>query len=472
MTNLQRFGLRLAVVPVALVFAVAAAQAYRAPSAVDGYQEALAIIAGAGLAAAALFVRPAWPFTAAIVLAAFNGHWDLLGAPFALDRLALVLAATSVLAREIAHRDGRLRTLPVHWLMALVALYVFISAQFFGDLDADARVGLLDRIGVIPFLAFFLAPFVFRTERDRRVLLGGLVGLGAYLGLTALIEYTGPRDIIFPSYINDPNQGIHIDRSRGPFLEAGLNGTVLYACAVAAAVAIAVWRDKRWRIFAALVLGLCALGVLLTVTRAIWLAAVIASPLALLAVPALRRYLIPAVAAGAVLVVAALAVVPGLERRSEERRDDDRPLWDRRNSNRAAVDMLRDKPVLGFGWGRFEEDSTLYYRQSPDYPLTHVRDLHNTYLSNAVELGVVGAALWLLALLAGIGGAVLRRGPPELRPWKAGLIAVALSQAVISATTPFDFVLPALLLWTWAGVAWGWRPGPGDGDQPGEPGRA
>jgi hypothetical protein len=60
----------------------------------------------------------------------------------------------------------------------------------------------------------------------------------------------------------------------------------------------------------------------------------------------------------------------------------------------------------------------------------------------------------------------MRRGPPELRPWKVGLLAVAISQAVISATTPFDFVLPALLLWMWAGVAWGPRPGIGDEMRP------
>jgi O-antigen ligase len=409
------------------------------------------------------------------VLTAFNSHWEQeIGVPVALDRMALALGAVSLLAREVAHRDGRLRTLPVHWLMFAASLYVLVSMLLADPLDdTNARVGLLDRIGVIPFVLFFLVPFAFRTEEDRRILLGGLVALGGYLGLIALLEATGPRDLIVPNYINDPSLGIHYDRSRGPFLEAGANGISMYACAVAAAVAFAVWRDRRWRVVAGVVTLLCLLGTILTLTRAVWLAALVASPIALLAARELRRYVVPAVVGGLILVTGALAVVPNLSYRAEKRNNDDGPLWDRRNSNRAALNMVRDKPVFGFGWGQFRDESALYYRQSPDYPLTYVKDLHNAFLSNAVELGIVGAALWFVAVLAGIGGAILRRGPPELRPWKIGLIALAVSQAVSASTTPFDFVLPTLLLWMWAGVAWG--PRPGAGDEPGgspEPARA
>jgi O-antigen ligase len=153
-------------------------------------------------------------------------------------------------------------------------------------------------------------------------------------------------------------------------------------------------------------------------------------------------------------------VIPGLRAEFNERRTDDHPVWDRRNSNAAALRMIDARPLLGFGWGRFPEESRPYYRQSRDYPLTSVKDLHNLYLSNAVELGLVGASLWIAALLSAIGGAVFRRGPPELRPWKAGLIAVAGALFIGWALNPGTYLFPTLLMWTWAGVAWGGR---GDG---------
>jgi putative inorganic carbon (hco3(-)) transporter len=132
-------------------------------------------------------------------------------------------------------------------------------------------------------------------------------------------------------------------------------------------------------------------------------------------------------------------------------------LWDRKNSNAAALRMIDAKPLFGFGWGRFASDSPDYYRQAFDYPLTGVRNVHNVYLANAVELGLLGGGLWLLACLVAIGGAIMRRGPPPLRDWRIGLIAVAVSYAVVGMTTPLGYPFSALLMWTWAGLVWGER---------------
>jgi O-antigen ligase len=183
--------------------------------------------------------------------------------------------------------------------------------------------------------------------------------------------------------------------------------------------------------------------------------------LALAAGRSTRRYLLPVGALLAVLVVAALALVPNLREAAEERKNDQRPLFDRQNSNAAALRMVSDKPLWGHGWDRFEEESKPYYRQSHDYPLTIVKDLHNLYLSHAVELGLIGALLWAAAVAYAIGGAILRRGPPELMAWKVGLVAVAAGLLVSWAAAPSGFLMPTLLMWTWAGLAWAGRDEPG-----------
>ncbi len=74
---------------------------------------------------------------------------------------------------------------------------------------------------------------IYSTPGRRRWLLGALVVLGAYLGLTVLFEMAGPHALVWPKYILNPNYGIHGGRGRGPFADAVANGFGLYVCALA-----------------------------------------------------------------------------------------------------------------------------------------------------------------------------------------------------------------------------------------------
>jgi O-antigen ligase len=458
-TGGARLGLRLAAIPVAALMAYAVAQAVAAPSAADGLERGLWVIVVGGLAATAFALPPAWSISVAMVLSMFQGHWDLLGSPIPIDRYAMLLAIGSVLVREWRHRDGRLQTRPIDWLLVVTALYALCSAQIVGTLTLDdPQFELLDRFGLMPFALFFVAPLAFRTEADRRVLMGTLVAIGTYLGITAILETLDAKSLIVPSYINDPSQGIHVNRARGPFLEAGANGLILYAAAIAAFIACFKWRDPRARKFALFVVALCLLGVVLALTRAVWIGAAVATPVALAAARETRRFVVPALLVGALIWIAALATIPGLQARVDERKNANKEtVWSRQDSNAAALRMIGDRPLLGWGWGMFDVRSGPYYRQTQDHPLTFVpyNNLHNVYLQNAVELGLIGAVLWIVALLSAVGGAILRRGPPELRPWKIGLLALALAEFIAWATVPAEYIMPTLLLWLWAGVAWG-----------------
>ena len=422
----------------------------------DVFEQAVAALAGIAVVSMALCARPAWPLSIGLALGAFSGHWDELGLPIAMDRLLIGAGIVSTLVRARIRSPHGLRTRPIDWLLALVAIYAVGSAMIVDTWQYEQiRFSLIDRLSLLGFVLFFVAPKAFREERDRHILLGTLVALGGYLGLTALFETTGPDALVVPDYILDPTIGTHSDRARGPFAEAAANGLVLYACLVASVIASLTWRDPRWKKVAIVVGGLCALGILLTVTRAAWIAAAVASVLTLLTVRETRRLVIPAAALAGAGVLIAFAAIPGLEGRAEERADDDKPIWDRQNSNNAALRMIADKPLLGFGWGRFPPDSARYYRQSQDHPLTFVRNLHNVYLANAVELGLIGGLLWLFGAGVAIVGSILLRGPPELRLWKIGLMAWAICYAISALSTPLGFALPTLLLWTWAGLARG-----------------
>jgi O-antigen ligase len=191
----------------------------------------------------------------------------------------------------------------------------------------------------------------------------------------------------------------------------------------------------------------------------VWIGTAAAGIVTMLSFRELRAYLLPAAAAMCAGVLISLAAIPGLSQRATDRQHDERPIWDRQNGNAAALRMLADRPLVGFGWDEYFTKNTDYFVQDKNIPLTgyHV-PLHDVYLSNAVELGLLGAALWLAALFAAIGGSIFRRGPPELRAWRIGLMAIAVQWAVESALAPVPYAFPNVLLWTWAGIACGLRP--------------
>ena len=438
-------------------------------------------ISAIGLASIGYLVwraEPAWTLTAAIVLSVFGGNWNYLGWPDALpitpDRLLLIGAVAVVVFRGPgADQLPYLRVRPIHWLLLATLGFAIASAIAAGTLFTDSGFfRLFDRFGIAPFVAFAVAPVVYPTARERRVLLAALVGLGGYLGATAFFETVGPRALVLPGYIVDPVLGYHSGRARGPFLEAEASGLALFFCGTAAAIALATWRSGWARITAAGVVVLCTLGCLLTLQRAVWLGATVAFVVTFLSFRDLRRYLLPALAGAAAVVIAALALTPGLEALVGERAIAQNSVWDRTNLNNAATRMVEERPLLGFGWGRFGADSPPYFWQEPGTPLTAVgpeacaarstaaaaaeapctQVSHNTYLSNAAELGLIGTTMWAACLLFAIGAAIVRRASPELQPWRVGLLAVAVMWGVVHFFTPMEGPFSPVLLWVWTGI--------------------
>ncbi len=115
--------------------------------------------------------------------------------------------------------------------------------------------------------------------------------------------------------------------------------------------------------------------------------------------------------------------------------------------------MIQAKPLFGFGWDTFAADSLPYFRQARTYPMSgNDLQLHDVYLSNAVELGLVGFSLWLLAQVAALGGVLIARGRPQARAWKIGLAGLIVFNLAVGLFDPLQQTFAELLLWTWAGA--------------------
>jgi O-antigen ligase len=350
----------------------------------------------------------------------------------------------------------RVQVRRVHWILALLALYAVGSAAWTNTLSQhEAAFELLDRLGVVPFLLYLVAPAAFATDRQRTILLGTLAVVGAYLGATAFFEMIGPHSLVFPKFILNPALGIHDGRARGPFLEAGADGLAMFCCAVAAFMLLDRPRKPSVRWAVMVIAGLCLLGLVLTLTRQVWAGAAVGALLAAVGSRRLRRHVPTALIAGALVIGGAILVVPGLQAKLHTRASAQKPVWDRLNSDAAALRMIESRPLLGFGWGTFPRYSPQYYHVAKTYPLSSVGEVHNVVLSNLAELGAVGLGLWLLGLTMAMVAPFTRRGPPELEVWKLGLIAIAVAWFVQANFAPLAYAFDNYVPWLFAAIALG-----------------
>jgi O-antigen ligase len=424
--------------------------------------------------AAVLVLRRLWETSTAailcgaIALTVFSGGWSQFGlGGMPLDRLLTVIALLQIFLRAPgAAQVPPLRMRGVHLLMGLMIVYLIGSAAVGGMLaDETTFLSVFDQFGIAPYLAFLVAPAVFSGQHERNLLLATLVGVGAYLGFTAIFESLGPHALVFPHYIVSADAATPGGRAGGPFQSSLAEGCATFACAVAAAIAFAQWRRQRKRYLAAVVSVACIYGCFLTLERGVWIAAIVATAITAMATRSGRRWLAPGLLACTIAIGGALALSPALSQKTSDRAGSQRSVWDRQNQTAAGLRMFASKPIFGFGLGRYESYSLAYFRQPADYPMTGytldtesqeseaILPLHNLYLSYAVQLGLLGALLWLATLFWGVGGAIFRRGPPALRPWKLGLLAIFLFFIVVTAFNPLQPPFTSLLLWTWAGVA-------------------
>jgi O-antigen ligase len=477
----RRVGLPLGL---AALLAVAVAVAVsRSPSGVVNHASSLFTMAMvlALVAAVAYLVwtlPPAVTLTAGVVLSPLAGNWKLLGVPGALspDRLLLVAGVAVVLVRAPGARDlPTLRLRPTHAVLVLAVLYATISAALAGTLfHKTGFFRLFDSFGVVPFLVFLVTPVAFRTARSRSLLLAGMVGLGAYLALTALFETVGLRALVFPRFIVDATENTG-GRAQGVFLEPVSNGTGLFYCGVAAVIALTLWRQTWTRVLAALTVVLCAAGTFFVLERSVWIGVAAAVLVSTIAIPSLRRWALPLTCAAAVIAALSILLIPGLSHNVHQRASDRQTVWDRQNLATAAENMISARPLLGFGWSTFEQKSLDYFQQSPDFPINPdlafsrttngTFSVHNELLEYGATLGLVGTGLWLLGLALAGGGALAVRGSPELERWRRGLLPVLVFYLVIANAVPAA-LFPNLALWLWIGVVWAGYYGAREGARP------
>jgi putative inorganic carbon (hco3(-)) transporter len=366
-----------------------------------------------------------------------------------LNRISFALLLIAVVGRAVVLKHAVLRLERASWPM--IALTVVVSASMVGKPIDDDTWGVLAAKYIFPFTLFHLAGTVFAAEREIRRFEAFSLAVLSYLSLTAIAFLLGANALVFPKFILDPNIGYHVDRARGPFLQAVANGVSLNMLAL---LVLHAYRRRSLRgATTTAVLASVPIAILATMTRAVWLSFA-GSLLAILLFSKNRRLrLVFIVLLG--LGVIGLAVVMNtthLGGALDDRMSESAPVEYRKAVYAGGWQMFLDRPLTGWGFHQMPAELPRYVGELHEkvlYP-------HNTYLEVAVENGILGLTLygWLMWELWRLGRGCGRSGYVDhgfRRLWPVFLAVYWVNAAVVVMS--YQFVNG--LLFTVAGMVAG-----------------
>ncbi|MGA6980110.1 MAG: O-antigen ligase family protein [Candidatus Sulfotelmatobacter sp.] len=316
---------------------------------------------------------------------------------YEVDRIAFAVLLLSVAARTLLSSE-RLRLQRATWPM--MGLTLIAVASVIGEPFDSENWSLLSAKFIVPFALFHVASLVFRNERNlRKFELFALVVL-AYLCFTSIAFLVGANSLIFPRFILDETLGYHVDRARGPFLQAVANGVSLNLLGL---LAIHAYLRGRMRgVKGAILLASLPIAILATMTRAIWLSFVVSVGF-LIFRSGHRKLRRICIGVGMIGVLGLLMILGcGDERHALcDRLKESGPVDFREAVYSAGWEMFLEKPISGWGINQMPAELARHvsgYNERELYP-------HNTYLELLVEHGIFGLALyaWLMWELLRLG---------------------------------------------------------------------
>jgi putative inorganic carbon (HCO3(-)) transporter len=396
--------------------------------------------------------------TAALVTSVFTGYFEWVPGDVPLNRVALFVMMILALASA---GYWQLKPSLVHWVLLAQILWVAGSAVWVGtSTDSYAFFAMLDQV-MVPSLFFVVGPIAFARARDREILLRGIALVVIYCFYVSVAQAFALGGLIFPRYAAAGLVSGEINRAGGPFLQIAANGSAL-AMAIPLLLVLFERSAGAWRITAAVAAVMAAAGAFLTLTRSVWIAAVLSIVVAMWFSARLRAWLIPSLLVLAVSLMATLTLVSSVADAVFARFGTERSIDDRTITNAAAVTMVEKYPLTGVGWGRFLSLVDDYVVQPVNGPLTNTHIIaHNIFLSRAAELGLVGAGLLVAALVLGPLRAAVRPRPGIDPAWRHALLASSIAWFVVAMLTPMGYAFSNYLLWLVAGICttqWQRRP--------------
>ena len=345
-------------------------------------------------------------------------------------------------------------------LLATGAALVWASLST--ALSPDRAVALDSLRTILGFCLLLFLGASAVVARRRHVLLAALLAAAAVNATLSLLQSRGTSLFRLQTYGTRNETGAL----------AGNVGYLALSLAFAAVLALGILlasRRTRVRIFAvaALVLSLAGLFVNRNLTA---LVALVVGGFIFLILHFGRRSLVPVVAVVVAFALASLVVAPLRQRVGEAVQMVRHGDWDRLTTYRtgawaAALEMTRERPVVGWGPGTYAAEFTphrlkaeIRTRRRYVNPLltSSYSEAHCDYLQAFAETGVPGGLTLLVAvgaLFVAVGRSAARPGPNRT---EAAILAGLLAAGAAAALTWFPLQRPisAVPLLLAAGRSW------------------
>ncbi len=233
-----------------------------------------------------------------------------------------------------------------------------------------------------------------------------LIGFGVYLSLIALLEVGQVWALVFPSFISDPDLGIHFGRARGPMLQSVRLGMCLIIVWVILSI-FTIWLKPtcrfRWALFGSLSLLMVA-AIFFTYTRSVWLGLALAI-IALIGFGMSgkqRQLALFCIFSGGLFVGAVKGPDLVAFKREYSAAETQESTYMRAAFAYVSWEMFKDRPLAGHGFNQFQVHNPPYLTdRSTSLRLESIRGYvhHNGFLSLLVDLGIVGFAAYIFFLL-------------------------------------------------------------------------
>lgn len=397
--DLRRFALGAGFVMVAVIMLqLVGRQAAASPSPIA----AGSVLLGLGLAAA-VFFGVARDSSVGVLCWLVAALFSEVYAGVPITQLTFVALVGGWFIAIVTHQRPLKRFGVTELLMLTYLLLNLGSAIAPHALPADTAVtpqSLIYRGVLFPFMLFVIARQTMTDRRAVRSFLWFVVIAGVYTAATSIFYKLGPQALVFPRQILDQSLGINPERGRALQLNSAADGLLIVAGMIAA-IFLGVQKDTRHR---RLVIGaalLMPVGIYVSQTRSIWLSAALAIVLGVMFARGFRRWY---------LLVLGLAVafigINWQKFLSADRQQggvsSSGEIEARLNDWATALWAIPHHKAFGWGISRFPEINTVHHQNwgNFDWNLGYGFIGHNTHLTTAAELGLVGAAVWVGVLVS------------------------------------------------------------------------
>jgi O-antigen ligase len=390
-------------------------------------------------------------------------HIDHPIPPFVIAFVVLIASTALWMDRT----PGRLRDIgAVEWTMAVYVMwnvYSMFAPHEYNDLSIS--VPRLILVGtLIPFVLYAVGRYTFDRPAAVLALFWTILAVAAYSAVMSILPFTGPTDWVWPRYIVDaPLWGD--GRAVGVFNQPVVNGMVL-ALGFVIAVLLASWRtEPAWRRLAAFVVAVaCGYGMYLTHTRAVWLCGAAVLIIGATLAKGFRTGFVAGLCLVTTVIFVNWSVFTSTDREAGGVGEQSQVL-DRLNNAQTALWAATQKPITGWGIGRFAAVNTFHHQQwSLDTPWNRGfgNSSHENELGILAELGLIGLVSWicLLALIAYRLWKAYRTLPhDDLCGRPLAVIAIMAFAILVGTGLTVDlrfFDFPTAAIFLLAGIAIGW----------------